>query len=403
MSRWKGLWTGKIMGIVLFFIIFALVVLVHEFGHFIIARAGGISVVEFSIGMGPCIASFERGGTRYAIRLLPIGGACMFEGEDGKYTDAGKSDKDEPGEDEAVSETAADQKESRTAETESVESIDDLVKTTELGKRNMPFPEAPVFARIATVFAGPFFNFLLAFIFSMIIVGSYGADTPVVVSLSEDGAAMEAGIEVGDRILKLDDKKIHLYRDISLFSMLNHGEDISITYERGGQVNEVVVTPKYSQEDGRYYIGFRGSGVYERSNIIWTAKMSFYEVRYWIKTVVVSLEMMVAGKLSKDDVSGPVGVAKMVDEVYTESKPDGVYYILLNMLSFCVLLSANLGVMNLLPLPALDGGRLVFLLLEVLRGKPVPPEKEGVVHLVGMVCLMALMLLVFINDLSKVF
>ncbi len=401
------------MGIVLFFVIFALVVLVHEFGHFIIARASGISVVEFSIGMGPCIASFTKGGTRYAIRLLPIGGACMFEGEDGRYF--GKSDEendDEITEDEIAGADTLQDMDKAKADSEggdpekSLDNGDDieaLVHNTELGRRRMPFPKAPVFSRIATVFAGPFFNFILAFLFSMIIIGSYGADMPVIVKVAEGGAAMEAGLKEGDRILKLDNKKIHLYREISLYSMLNRGEDINITYERDGEVNTALITPKYSSEAGRYYIGLMGSGVYEKHNILWTAKQSFYEVKYWINTVIKSLEMIVQGKFTKDDVSGPVGVAKMVDDVYTQSKPDGIYYIWLNMLSFCVLLSANLGVMNLLPLPALDGGRLIFLLLEVIRGKPVPPEKEGIVHMIGMVCLMALMALVFVNDLTKVF
>ena len=377
------------MGILLFFIIFALVVMVHEFGHFIIARVNGIAVVEFSIGMGPCIASFTKNGTRYAIRLLPIGGACMYEGEDGKFSDGN------------------DKKDTDKNDTDKVDAdktdTDDYVVKTDLDREGIPFPQAPVWARIAAVFAGPFFNFILAFIFSMIIIGSYGADTPVIVKVAEDGAAQEAGLKEGDRIIKLDNKNIHLYREISLYSMLNRGEDIRIVYERDGQRSECTVTPKYSQEAGRYYIGLLGAGVYERSNILWTAKQSFYEVKYWINTVIKSLEMIVQGKFSKDDVAGPVGVAKMVDDVYTESKPDGIYYIFLNMLSFCVLLSANLGVMNLLPLPALDGGRLVFLFLELVRGKPIEPEKEGFVHMIGMVCLMALMVFIFFNDLKKIF
>ena len=381
------------MGIVLFFVIFVLVVLVHEFGHFIIAKANGIMVKEFCIGMGPALASFTRGGTKYAIRLLPIGGACIFEGEDGKYSDDGSDEDvytDEPDSNKRSAKRASDK-------------TDGLVADAQLGAYGKPFPEAPVWGRIATVFAGPFFNFILAFLFSMIVIGSYGADMPVIVKIMEDGAAQEAGLLEGDRIVKLDHHRIHLYREISLYSMLNKGEPMEITYSRDGQENTVTIQPKYNEQAGRYYMGLLGQGVYEKPGFLKTAAYSFYEVKYWINTVIKSLEMLVQGKMSKDDLAGPVGVAKMVDDVYTESKPDGAYYVFLNMLSFCILLSANLGVMNLLPIPALDGGRLIFLFLEVIRGKPIPPEKEGIVHLVGMAALMALMAFIFVNDLTRLF
>ncbi len=389
------------MGIVLFFVIFCIVVLVHEFGHFIIARLNGISVVEFSIGMGPCIASFQKNGVKYAIRLLPIGGACMFEGEDGKYLV--KADEDEEADADADKDAEKDTEKDKKKEAASQSKAEEFVTNTELGKRNIPFPAASVWARIATVFAGPFFNFMLAFLFSMIIIGSYGVDLPVIQKVQDEGAAKAVGLQEGDLITRLDGKKVHLYRDISLYSMLNRGEEIEISYIRDGKESTVLVKPFYNQQAGRYYIGLLGAGEYKKFGLLGTAKYSFYEVGYWIKTVIKSLELMIQGKVSKDDVAGPVGMAQMVNDVYTQSKPDGLFYIWLNMLNFCVLLSANLGVMNLLPLPALDGGRLVFLLLEVVRGKPIPPEKEGFVHMIGMVCLMVLMAFIFYNDLTKIF
>ncbi len=366
-----------VISIILFFLIFGIVVFVHEFGHFIIARQSGIKVNEFCLGMGPALVSFTRGGTRYAIRLLPLGGACMFEGEDGKYTTP-----DEDGEKAKESDPVAD---------------------TKLEKQALAFPQAPVFARIATVFAGPFFNFILAFLFSMIIIGSYGADMPVIQKVVDGGGAQTAGLKEGDRILKLGKQKIRLYREISMYSMLSRGESIEVTYERDGKESTCVVTPQYSEKDGRFYLGLLGVGEYRRFGLGGTVKYSFFEVRYWINSVIKSLELIFRGKVSKDDVAGPVGMAKMVGDVYTQSKPDGLFYVWLNMLNFCVLLSANLGVMNLLPIPALDGGRLVFLLLEVVRGKPIPPEKEGFVHMVGMVCLMALMVFIFYNDITRLF
>ena len=364
------------MGIVLFLIIFCVVVIAHEFGHFIIAKMNGIHVVEFSVGMGPCLFSFTKGDTKYAVRLLPLGGACMFEGEDGLNLPEEKSE-DEP--------------------------VENPVHETQLGKKSGAFPDAPVWVRIATVVAGPIFNFILAFFFSAIIIGSYGADTPVVQKVAEDGAAYAAGIRDGDKIVQMDGNKIRLYREISLASMLNKGEDIAVTYERDGQIYETVITPVYDATAGRYYMGLYGQGVYEKFSLPGTLKYSAYEVGYWIETTFMSLKMLVQGQVSKDDVAGPVGMAQTVNNIYAQSKPDGAYYVWLNMLNFAILLSANLGVLNLLPFPALDGGRLVFLLVEAVRGKPVPPEKEGIVHMIGMVLLMALMVFVLFNDISRLF
>lgn len=374
------------MGIVLFFIIFGVVVIAHEFGHFIIAKANGISVVEFTVGMGPCIFSVKKGGTKYSIRLLPLGGACIFEGEDGIERDTEK-------------------KEAESGEADPQQDVQQAVANTELGSKKKPgaFPDAPVFARIATVLAGPVFNFILAFLMSTIIVGSYGTDLPVVQQVSDGGAAQLAGMQDGDRILSMNSKKIHLYREISLASMLNKGEDIAVTYERDGKQYDTVIKPIYDESAGRYYMGLYGVGSYQKFGIFGTVKYSLYEVGYWINTTVKSLELLIQGQVSKDDVSGPVGMAQTVTQIYDQSKPDGIYYIWLNMLNFAILLSANLGVLNLLPFPALDGGRLVFLLVEAVRGKPVPPEKEGLVHMIGMACLMLLMVFVLYNDLTKIF
>lgn len=400
------------MGILFFVLIFCIVVIVHEFGHFIIAKVNGIHVVEFTIGMGPCLVSVERGGTKYAIRLLPIGGACIFEGEDGlnNAIEQQKEQEDEvdvvlaKGDKDLPRGEAYESADTNRADAKSAQNSD-FVKQSLLdpNEKSHAFPDAPVWVRIATVAGGPIFNFILAFLFSTFIVGSYGTDLPVVQKVTEGGAAMEAGMLDGDTIVKLDGKKVHLYREISLYSMLNRGEEVAITYERGGRQYDTVLTPKYSEEAGRYYMGFQGVGKYEKMGALGTLQYSGYEVTYWIKTTIKSLEMMIQGKVSRDDVSGPVGMAQTVTQIYDQSKPDGIYYILLNMMNFAILLSANLGVLNLLPFPALDGGRLVFLFIEAIRGKPIPPEKEGIVHLIGMVFLMALMVFVFYNDITKLF
>ncbi len=365
------------MGIILFVIIFCVVVVAHEFGHFIIAKANGIHVVEFSIGIGHTLLHFVKGDTKYSLKLLPIGGACMFEGED-SLNGLDKEEGDEDGKgDEGIKE--------------------------ELGtlKKSGAFPDAPVWARIATVVAGPVFNFVLAFVLSAIIVASIGSDLPVIGTVGEGTAASEAGLMAGDEIVEINGKNIHLFREISLEAMLNEGEPVNIVYEREGQRTAVTLEPKYSQKDGRYYYGIAPMNGYTKFNLLGVAKYSFYEVKYWIDTTIRSLGMLVTGRAGIKDMSGPVGMVDAVDTIYTESKQDGAFYVWLNMLNFAILLSANLGVLNLIPFPALDGGRLLFLIIEAIRRKPIPPEKEGIFHFVGFALLMLLMVVVMYNDIAR--
>lgn len=388
------------MGIVLFIIIFSVVVIAHELGHMMVAKANGIGVVEFTVGMGPALFSFTKGETKYSIRLLPIGGACVFEGEDG--LSSGIVDSEKPVSEQVLDKVEAFQDNKEEKKDVRNKAADEYVQNTDLGKKKLSFPEASVGARIATVVAGPVCNFILAFLFSLFIVGSYGTDVPIIQTVTENGAAAAAGMQDGDKIISMDGKKIHLFREISFISMLSKGEEISLVYERDGQQYDTTLTPIYDAQAGRYYFGL-GGGYYEKMGIAGTIRYSMYEVKYWIDTTIKSLELLVKGQVGKDDVSGPVGMAQQVNQIYTESKPSGAYYILLNMLNFAILLSANLGVLNLLPLPALDGGRLVFLIVEAIRRKPVPPEKEGMVHFAGFVLLMILMVVVLFNDLSRLF
>lgn len=370
------------MGIVLFILIFCIVVVAHEFGHFIVAKANGIHVVEFSIGMGPTLVHFNKGDTRYALKLLPIGGACMFEGEDGLNTENDQKEETDDG------------KEKDTAIREDIGTL----------KKSGAFPDAPVWARIATVVAGPVFNFILAFIFSAIIVGSIGTDVPVIGQVGEGSAAEEAGLMAGDKIIKLNGHSIHLFREISFEAMLNEGEAVEIIYERDGQRGQTTLQPKYvenSDGTGRYYYGIAAQPGYTKFGPLGVLQYSAYEVKYWIDTTIKSLGMLLNGKAGVKDLSGPVGMADVVGDIYTESKEDGAYYVWLNMLNFAILLSANLGVLNLIPFPALDGGRLLFLIIEAIRRKPISPEKEGIFHFVGFALLMLLMVVVMYNDIVR--
>lgn len=342
------------MKIILAILIFSLIIIFHEFGHFLFAKLGGIGVTEFSLGMGPRILSKQIGETRYSWKLLPFGGSCMMVGEDGE------------------------------------------------SEEENAFGRKSVWTRISVVAAGPIFNFILAFFLSLFIVGSIGYDAPDVAVVVDGYPAAEAGMQAGDRIISMNQKKIHIYREVSFYVQTHQGETVTVTYERDGERHTVTLEPKQS-ESGTYLLGFRGSGVRTKGNVFQTIAYSAYEVKYWISTTLKSLEMMFAGRVSADDISGPVGIIDTIGNTYEASKEDGSFYVWLNMLNISILLSANVGVMNLLPIPALDGGRLVFLFLEVLRrGKRIDPEKEGMVHFAGLVLLIALMLVVMFNDFKNI-
>lgn len=359
--------------IILFLIIFGIVVISHEFGHYIIARRNGIRVLEFSVGMGPTLFSYTKNGIKYSLKLLPIGGACMFDGEDGIV--------------------AQDDKEASLPKDES-----DL-QTEAYG---VAFTEAGVWKRIAAVFAGPFFNFILAFLVAVVLTAFSGADLPVIGQLSEDSAAAEAGLQPGDVITQIGHEKIHFYREVVVISSLNKGETLEIHYERDGQKGLTSVSPRYDEKAGRYYIGIMGGGVYLECNPLQVFQYGFYEVGYYVKTTYKSLGMLIRGQVTKDEVSGPIGIAQFVGESYDQAEENyGTSSAILTMLEIIVLLSVNLGILNLLPLPALDGGRLLFMFVEVVRGKPVAPEKEGLIHFAGLVVFMVLMVFIMYNDIMK--
>lgn len=347
------------MSIIIFLIILGLLVTAHELGHFLVAKWNGIRVLEFCLGMGPKIFKVQKGETIYSLRLLPIGGACMFDGEDGKVQDGGAGDEH-------------------------------------------CFNNANVWARIATVVAGPFCNFILAFVLSVIIVNFSVTDLPVVVSVMDGYPAAEAGLMPGDEIVSVNGEKVHLYREIQVISQLNQGAPYEMTVKRGDELVELSFTPYFDETEGRYYMGLTG-GVYEEFRGLEAFKYGFYEVRYAVTSTYKSLLMMIKGQVKSEDMSGVVGIANMVDETYDAVKPAGFGPVLLTMMNMAALLSVNLGIINLLPIPALDGGRLIFMLVEVVRGKPIPPEKEGFVHMIGFILLMALMVFLVFNDIRNIF
>lgn len=348
-----------VMTLLLFIVVFGIVVMSHELGHFVIARMNGIHVVEFMIGMGPKIFSWKKGDTLYSLRVLPIGGACLFEGEDG------------------LNEKEGDAKDSPSA-----------------------FPNASVWARIATVVAGPFFNFVLALLIAVIMVPNIQMHDTLISEVVEGSAAEEAGLREGDRILKVNGERIYLFSELSVFAQMNKGATVEMLIDRNGEKVIAELTPKYDEKEGAYLFGVVNSHLVDVKGLR-CFQYGWYEVRASVKNTYKSLLMLITGKLTRKDVAGPVGMAHMVGEIYEETKEDW-RDVFVNMLNLTMLISVSLGIMNILPLPALDGGRLVFLIVEVFRGKPVPPEKEGLVHFVGLVFFMILMVVVLFNDVSNI-
>lgn len=348
------------MNILIAILIFSILILFHEFGHFLFARLCGVTVIEFSLGMGPRLLSHvsKKSGVRYSWKLLPFGGSCQMKGED-------ESDESEGA-----------------------------------------FGRAKVWQRALIIAAGPVFNFILAFVCSIFLVAGAGYDPPVVLDVTEGFPAEQAGIEKGDVIIRLGSSPIFLYRDISDFTLFHHdqmtsGKRMKIVWKHNGEKKSAYIIPKKS-DDGRYLIGISGTSMYRQTGDPFTTiRYAFIETGYWIRTTVNSLGMLFKGGVTLDDVSGPVGIVKTIGDTYEESRSDGAFYVWLNMLQICILLSANLGVMNLIPFPALDGGRLLFLIIEGVRRKKIDPKVEAAVNYAGFIVLMGLIVLIMVHDTGK--
>ena len=331
---------------ILALVVLSVIVLFHEFGHFLLARLNGITVVEFSLGFGPRLLSHvsKKSGTRYSWKLFPFGGSCAMLGEFG----------DEEGENDP-----------------------------EDGSGVSFFSRSPA-ARMSVVAAGPVFNFILAFVFAMVIVSWSGYDPARIQEVTPGQAADAAGLKAGDVITKIGGRRVMIARDVVLKMLVNGNRDI---------------TDLFTLQNGRYLTGIQFSG-YESLgfNIPKIIKYGAAEVRYAVLTVVDSLKELVKGRISADDIAGPVRIVSIIDDTVDQVRPYGLVTVFMNILNLMVMFSANLGVMNLLPFPALDGGRLVFLAYELAAKKPVDQRIEGAVNMAGMALLMAFMVFVLFND-----
>ena len=332
------------MHVLLALLMLGVLITVHEAGHFLAARLCGIEVQEFAMGMGPALISRKsRRGTKFSLRLLPIGGFCQFYGEDEDTGDG------------------------------------------------MGFNDYPVWKRALTVASGPLMNFVLAIVVIFVYLSAWGlpAVVPRVAELEMNAEA--AGLMIGDEILFVNGVEVVDTSTVTDAISGSAGGDVTLTVCRGDETCDVVITPFYDEEAGRYRVGF--TFAQERVRVsIWQSLP--FSVSYNLESatlIVDTLRKLVTTGEGAGDVTGPVGTVYVIKEATQQGGMD-------IFLEMAAMISVNLGVMNLLPIPGLDGSRLLFLLVEAVRRKPVKRELEGTIHFAGLVLLMGLMVVLVYKD-----
>ncbi|KUK10537.1 MAG: Site-2 protease, Metallo peptidase, MEROPS family M50B [Clostridia bacterium 41_269] len=335
------------MTVLLSLLILSLLILVHEWGHFLAAKKAGIQVYEFSIGMGPAIISRVRGETKYSIRLLPIGGYVKMAG-------------------------------------------------MEPGDENNPkgFNKKSIFQRAAVVSAGSLMNFLLAvvlFVFVFTVIG-IPSDSNVVGEVMPSSPAEEAGIKPGDKILAIEDKKINNWNDLVEIIHKNPEKRLHMVVQRENLKFTVSIVPYLDKERNIGLIGIKQS--VERQDLLNSIYLGINNALNVIFMIILGFAKMIIGEIPAE-VAGPVGIVTIIGDV--------ARFGLANILNFTAVLSLNLGLINLFSIPALDGSRLMFILIEWLRGKPIDPQKENFIHFIGFAILILIMLIITYQDIVRIF
>lgn len=347
--------------ILLAILCFSIMVFLHELGHFMAAKKAGIKVLEFAVGMGPAIWKKQRGETLYSLRIIPLGGFCQMEGED-----EDSSSKD-------------------------------------------AFNNKPIGSRVAVIVMGSVMNLLTGFLIILVLNMTSPALPTTTVAQFKTGEtpSLTAGLQVGDKIVKLNGESVHITEDILFFMSRLGGESVDVIVIRDG--TKVVLSNvnfPYQEIDREKLSGdFRDAGKIQKfyrtdfyvstqpKTVFTLVEKSFFKSIAIVKMVWSSLFDLISGKIPITDMSGPVGVTDAIGEAARNGLAD--------LLSILALLSINLGVVNLFPLPALDGGRLAFLIIEGMIGRPVPAKYEGYIHYGGFVLLIGLSLFLAYNDIVR--
>ncbi len=326
-------------------IIFLLVILIHEFGHFIVAKMNGVSVLEFSIGMGPKLFQRESNGTLYSLRVLPVGGYCQLEGED--------------------------------EENDSPNSLNN---------------QSPL-VRLKVILAGAIMNFILAFILLILLMSVSRVSTEVS-GVIKDSPAYSSGIQTGDQIVSINGENVSDGEEL-LRSIKESQGELNIGVIRDSQSKNIKVTPRLENNIRKIGVNFQEEYNIKNFSIVKGFKKGLITFLNLTGMLYKFLGMLITGQLGLGGVSGPVGVVK---EIGNAAKT-GVA----NLIFLLAYININLGVFNLLPIPALDGGRAIFILIEMIFGKKISQEKEGYIHMAGLILLLALIAIVTIKDVIKLF
>lgn len=344
------------MSIVLAILIFGLIIFIHELGHFAVAKFCGVKVNEFALGMGPRLLKFKKGETIYSLRAFPIGGFCAMEGEDSDSPD------------------------------------------------DRAFCKKAVWKRILIVVAGAFMNILLGFVLVVVMHSMEEKLTTTQVSWFEENALSHStGLEIGDEIISVNGMKVFTDMDISYQFQNDEDGIFDMIVKRDGKKVELK-NVEFLKQNGSLHIDFKV--VPEDVTVGSVLKMSVKSTASYARLIWISLGDLITGHYKINDLSGPVGIVDSIGQVVESetSEEHGIDWAALadKLLYLGAFMTINVGIFNLLPLPALDGGRLIFLIIEAIRRKPVKPEHEGMVHFIGLALLMLLMLFITFNDILRI-
>jgi regulator of sigma E protease len=328
-------------------VVFGVLIFFHELGHFMVAKRVGVGVIEFALGFGPRLISTKAGDTIYSLRVFPLGGFVRLVGEDADESDAENS-----------------------------------------------FQNKSVWARFSVIAAGPIMNFVLAvLLFSTIYFAFLGIplyQSTTLGGIIPGGQAEVAQLQKGDKILAIQGQPVSEWQDVVSLINANPEKEITIEYERQGTVRTITVVPEKDSQTGTGRIGIQAD----------SRKYAFFpSIRYglehtvmFVRMFIVNIAQMITGQMAPD-VVGPVGIIQFVGEAAKTG--------MMNLMNLAAIISLNLGIFNLLPIPALDGSRLLFLAVEGVRGRPVDPKKESFIHFVGFTVLIFLMIVIAWRDLAR--
>ena len=338
-----GLELSTILSILGALLFLSLIVTIHELGHFLVGRRLGFTIIEFAVGMGPVLLKTERNGIQYSLRALPIGGMCRFYGEDENPTDP------------------------------------------------RCFHAQKAWKRFCVIAAGPVMNLLCAILLSIITLAAYGNYVPAVLEVSgTDTPAYRAGLQEGDILCAINGKQIVYFSEAVPMIRDADSERAVMTVERDGQKIDLQLTDLYDPAVGHNRLGVTIGQERKLYTFGESLGGSFHYVWGIVRETFSFFGTLFDGTAKSTDVAGPVGTVAYISEA--------IRYGLEIILRFAIIISVSLGIFNLLPIPALDGGRLLFILIELVRGKPINPDKEGLVHFIGLLALFALMIFLTYND-----